>query len=130
MKYAIVGKSGRVVKAYKTEGEATKVLESLKDTGAILKVLAEAAPKGIRNAGLLKHYRASTIEKVAAIITAGQERPRYALYCEGILVAYAPTEEAAVFLQRKARGFVRRLLQRKYHFRIEAMSRSERQVVA
>lgn len=129
MDYAIVGKAGRVVSVYKTEGDALKILETLKDTGARLKVLKQARPKGIRNAGILKHYRASTIEKVLAIVTAGQTKPRYALYVEGIFLAYAPTEETVLFLQRKARGFARRLLQRKFRFTIEAMSSSMRKVV-
>lgn len=127
--YAILGKTGKEVQTYKDESKANQVLKKLEGTGAILKVLEQAAPKGVRNAGILKHYRASTISRIAAIITKGQEKPRYALYCEGILVAYTPSEETAVFLQRKARGFVRRVLQRKFKFRIEQMDATLKRIV-
>lgn len=130
MLFAILGKTGKEVQTYTDEGKARDVLNKLKDTGATIKVLQEASPKDVRNAGILKHYRASTIDRISAIVTKGQEHPRYALYCEGILVAYAPSEETAVFLQRKARGFVRRVLQRKFRFRIEKLDSTIRSIVS
>lgn len=135
MKYAIVGKTGKEVQTYTDKSKAEAVLAKLKDTGAILKVLAEASPRGVRNKGIVKKYRPSTLAAISAIILKGQENPRYALYARDemghtILVAYAPSEETAVFLRRKARGFCRRILLRKFKFKIHALDRTERKIVS
>lgn len=130
MKYGIFGKTGKQVQIYKTADKAAEVMKQLEGTGAILEVLQDAKPRRVRNAGKTKNYHRSTLRKILLIIQRGQDKPRFALYVEGILVAYTKTEDDAIYLQRKARGFSRRVLSRKFSFRIEKLVSAVRQAVA
>lgn len=86
--------------------------------------------KPIRNAGIVKKYRASTLERIVAIVKRGQLKPKYMLRVvlddtDGTYatVCYTQTHAGAVYVRRKARGFVRRILQRKLAFKIIKLSR-------
>lgn len=143
MKYAII-KDGKAIRSWNNFASAAKYFSKVKSGNTSLvrvpsvskEIVTPTKSKApLRNEGKPRRYRATTLERIAAIISRGKDTPKYALYARDdkgqvVTVAYTRTEKGAKYLRRKARGFTRRVLCRKYAFKVVKLSKALSKAVA